>query len=276
MDKRSGGGKYGVATVRLTAREVALEDVDSGDRMTFPVVFDVAKGDKSHRAELVRGKKGAVVVFPASEGRAERRTMVYPGFFGYSCNARSTVLYGLTPAENTHLYHFSGFVRLKNDPKQVPVWELHPGFKPEDDPRQEFGANFESADEDEFPGLELRWSYLRYPFFCKTNDAGQEVMSTFLLSDKAGDANKSLYEMLRIGGIIGRDSRTRQEATLVDVPGNLENYLPAVESVLLRNLKGTLLNITSNTKKNEAGRTKVVFSGLSKAVMAAAPKRGKK
>lgn len=281
MVKRGGGGRYGVANVRLDIKGsvplVNLRDVDTNDQFTFTVTFDAAKGDKSHRADLVRSKQGAVCTFPATQDRAERRAMVYPGIFHYGTNAKANILYGLTPAANTHLYTFAGFVRPNDDPTKVPTWELKPGFKQGDDSRQMFGANFETADEDEFPGLGLRMKNLRYPFTVGKNDVGQDVMCTFLASDRFGDSNKSLYELLRIGGIIGRDPDTGKEKTLVDIPGNVENYLPAVEAILLRNLKGVLLNITSNAaKKDGAAQTWVNYSGLSKAVMAAAPRRGKR
>jgi len=262
MRKAGGGGHYGVAQVRLSKSEVTLQDVDTSDRYVFPLDAAIPpKSDKSNLAMLLRGKKAGEVFYPKTQDRPERRVVVYPGEFEYAISSKGDVLYGLRPAGGSHLCHFVGFGR--DDPKQPPSWKLHQSTFDKTRMDKQFDSLWRTSDADEFPGLEVRWGFWRYNMFPDKNDNGQDVMGMSLLNPKAGAAQKAQYELLRCASIIGRDD-AGQEAVTVDIPGALENYLPAVEAILLKRVGTMDFVLAFERYKNDDGLTKVRITGLYK------------
>jgi len=262
MRKAGGGGHYGVAQVRLTKGEVIIQDGDNQDRYVFPLdSTPLAKNDKSHLTSLLRAGKAGRVIYPKTTDRAERIVVVYPGQFEYAINTKGDVLYGLRPTNGSHLCRFVGFGR--DDPKQPPSWKPHQSTFDKTRMDKQFDALFRTSDADEFPGLEVRWGFWRYNCYPDKNDSGQDVMGLSLLNPKAGAAQKAQYELLRCAGIIGRDD-VGQEAVLMEVPGALENYLPALETILLREVGKTDFVLAFEQYKNDEGATKVKITGLYK------------
>lgn len=274
MLKGSGGGRYGVATVRLSATEVVMQDPDTAERFTFPLYKGVApKFVRADVAKLVKAKEAGLLVFPAREGRDERVTVVYPGFFSYAMDSRARVLYSLSPAEGAHKCTFVGFAR--KDPTLPPLPELQRNtFDPSAEPRRIFAANFETSPNDSTPGLQVRWGFWPYKFGPTVNERNQPVMGMERLGKKAGATWKASYEVYRAAGILGRGA-SGDEEVIMDIPGESDNYLPAVEQVLLDRLSGVEFVINFSTRKDDTGRTRVVFEGLYPA-MQEKPKKSKK
>jgi hypothetical protein len=265
MFKGGGSGQYGIAETRLTKDEFLMKDITSGDRFAFPLVAKPAKITAMPRlSAMLRSREAALVSNPAREGKVALLPVVYAGTFGYSMNAKGDILYSISPASDTHLCRFLGFARPNNDPEAVPTWEpKRSNFDPSRVDK-EFSTLFFTTDNDETPGLDVRWGYWRYKFGPSKNENGEDVMGVELLPKNAGAALKAQYEMLRLAGIIGRDPVTKVPTTLVDIPGNLENYLPAVERILLDKLGEMEFSLAFETYEAKDGGSRIRINSLSK------------
>jgi len=263
MRKAGGGGHYGVAQVRMSKSEVTIQDVDTSDRYVFPLdVTAPPKSDKSNLAALLRGKKAGQVVIPKTQDWPERRINVYPGTFEYGVSAKGDRLTQFRPASGTHLCHFVGFKR--GDPNTPPTWELKASSFDSFRMDKQFDALFRTSDDDEFPGLDIKWGFWNYTMYPDKNDNGQDVMSMSLLPLNAGAGYKAQYELYRCAQIIGRDQYNK-EAVIVDIPGALENYLPAIETILLKRIGAVDFALQFETYSHKkTGATKVRITGLYK------------
>jgi hypothetical protein len=268
MTKGGGSGRYGIAVIRLAKTEVILQDTDTSDRFAFPLVPRSPKAPKSktmpHLSTLLNTGVAALVINPTREGKEARSPIVYAGEFAYSMNAKGDILYGISPSHDSHLCQFAGYARPNNDPKAEPVWEAKRSTFDPSRIQQEFSALFKTSDNDETPGLEVRWGYWRYKFSPTQNENGQTIMGVELLNPKSGAALKAQYELLRLAGIIGKDKSTGENTVLIDIPGELENYLPAVERIELKALAGMEFILAFETYEGEDGKSRVRINSLAK------------
>lgn len=279
MKKQGGGGRYGVAMVSLKPREVQLDDLDTKDRFVFPLIDPKAvlpKNDKSNRATLARVGKSGLVYYPPTNDRPERVVTVYPGTFEYAINGKADTLYDLRPATGSHRVRFTGFAR--NDPKSPPKLELSKVFREGDIRKMQFDMNFITSDTDSTPCLPARLPFCEYRFFTDQDEQKRDVMNLSLLSNKAKSASLlGQYAMYEEAGIIGRDPETGEQCVLIVVQGPMENYLGAVEKVLLDRLSGREFIMQFQVKQREDGRSKVVVVSLAPDVVieSLSKKRGK-
>lgn len=263
MTRGGGGGKYGIAAVRLSKNEVLLQDLETEDRFAFPLV-EYPKSNSVAVARLLRKRQAGLVANPTREGKEARTPVVYPGEFAYSMSSKADVLYGISPASDSHLCHYVGWARPGNDPKATPTWEARRSAFDSSKTNQEFAALFITSDGDEFPGLEVRWNYWRYKYVNTTNEDGEPIMGVDLLDSRSGGALKAQYELLRLAGIIGKDPATNLNMVLMDIPGSVENWLPAVESILRKRLASMEFVLAFETYEGEDGKSRVRINSLSK------------